>query len=165
MSQQRYINKELEYLKEVQWVYHKNANQNQTEFEKQISQGIQSLGTFSRNSRNIHSPIGADQMYIEMQLSGQYTAYSYPRVLDEGTNLNNRIVQDPPYISDYFKTMRQVSQTHFDFSAFDLATAKKRVVASMYPLYLDDENIGTMTWESDLEGIFEEIIVPLSLKF
>ena len=61
--------------------------------------------------------------------------------------------------------MRQVSQTHFDFSAFDLATAKKRVVASMYPLYLDDENIGTMTWESDLEGIFEEIIVPLSLKF
>ena len=36
--------------------------------------------------------INIDQMYIETEIENDYTAFSYPSVLTEGTNLNNRIL-------------------------------------------------------------------------
>ena len=98
------------YLANKSWVYHKtDFNKKLSDAELEYHKKIFSLNDFYYSSMDImygrKSSLKVNQMYLETLISFEYTAFSFPSVLESGTNLNNRILSDPPdgpYISKQF---------------------------------------------------------------
>lgn len=110
--------------------------------------------------------INIDRIYIETEIDNEYTAYSYPSVLLEGSNLNNRILLDPPYITSQFsKLKQQPKKTMIDFSSFDVATGTKRIGTMFHSLVNSaGQFIGAITWEMDITKLLTNMILPPSFK-
>ena len=110
----------------------------------------------------LNNTVGIDQLYIELDRQNDYIAYSYPIVLRDGTNLAYRIKQDPPYLSTTFQKVKDKNQTYLDYAGYDIAKHGKRTVSQTHPLRPGGKPAGVIVWESDLDTVFKQTLIPKS---
>lgn len=100
--------------------------------------------------------------------NNDYIAYAWPVQLRDAYHLHYRRNLVPPYISRSFDQIKNESapefKTYLDYSDFDLAHSTTRVSSQSYPLKIDGSFVGTIVWESKLEDMFNQMLIPASFK-
>ena len=93
--------------------------------------------------------------------------YSLPSILDEGTYLNEMILEDFDHVSNVYKKSKDNNKPIINLARYDISTNKQRSFTAVNPLIIieNEEEIfsGAIIWESkNVTKIFDEMIIPKS---
>lgn len=126
---------------------------------------IKSLGLFwqhvTKQQYGRNHKLNVTHVYLQFEeKNGTKVSFSIPDA-EDFSNIDLK-TENNEHISLLYEIVKEKNKTVIDFSAFDIASLKKRVVTVAYPISIDGIIEGVIFWEYDLISTFNNVMIPES---